>query len=540
MESIISSRISVSNLDHLGIVAGTIDLLGLVEEIDRLIPSERKVSHGVMIKALIINAMGFSQHALYITPGFFERCPVKHLLGEGYEASDFNDDSIGRCLDALFSYGLNKLFVQLSRKACEACGISGDYWHVDSTNFSVEGAYADEGDAVKISRGFAKDKRFDLKQVTLGLITSYKTAIPRYMQAFDGNANDKQTLVTMIEKFVACFEAGQDPGIFISDAGAYSAENIAGPLGKIGWITRVPETIGLAKERIAETQESDLKHFDNIPGYRFRATLSTYAGVEQRWFVIDSGPLAKAVAKTMADKAQAQIDIVRVKIEKKEGQLFRELAQLEAWITEMGQKHPLVRIEYSIKEGFYYGKPGKPKEENRRVGYYVQNVVLRAEDEAIAAIVRQKSRFVLATNVMEAAKLPDEEVLAAYKTQATSVENGFKFLKDPIFFAESFFVKKPSRLEGLLMIMTLSLLVYALCEHNLHKALAQKNESVQTQTSKTTQKPTMRLVFNLFRGIHLVKLNDAEPPLCANLKPNHEKIIRALGSHVANYYFLRI
>lgn len=171
--------ISVSNLDHLGLVAGMIDSLGFVETIDRLIPSERKVSHGIMIKALILNAMGFSQHALYITPQFFERCPVKHLLGTSYEAADFNDDSIGRCLDALFEYGLNKLFVQLANKACENAGIDTKYWHADSTNFSLEGDYEAEAVGVKINKGFAKDKRFDLKQVTLGLITSYKTAIPR-------------------------------------------------------------------------------------------------------------------------------------------------------------------------------------------------------------------------------------------------------------------------------------------------------------------------------------------------------------------------
>jgi transposase len=91
-----SETILVRNLDHLGLIAGMIDKLGFVDEINRLIPNQRKVSYGIMIKALILNAMGFSQHALYITPQFFERCPVKHLLGDSYEASDFNDDSIGR------------------------------------------------------------------------------------------------------------------------------------------------------------------------------------------------------------------------------------------------------------------------------------------------------------------------------------------------------------------------------------------------------------------------------------------------------------
>lgn len=535
-----TESIVVSNLDHLGLVAGMIDSLGLVDEIDRLLKSDRKVSHGVMVKALIINAMGFSQHALYITPKFFERCPVKHLLGESYEASDFNDDSIGRCLDALFEYGINKLFVQLAHKACEQSGIDTSYWHVDSTNFSVEGDYSAEGDGVKISRGFAKDKRFDLKQVTLGLITCYKTAIPRYMQAFDGNANDKQTLVTMIEKFVSCFEAGESPGIFISDAGVYGAENISGPMKKIGWITRVPETIGLAKEWIEKTQETDFQAFANIPGYRFRAVSSMYGGIEQRWFVIESKPLADAVTKTLEAKAQAQVDSARAKIRKKGAKRFGEQSELAAFIAQLEQKYPLVRIKYTQKEKFCYCKPGKPKEENRWVKYQIDTFTLAVNCEAVAQAVTQKSRFILATNVLDVEKLPDEEVLAAYKTQATSVENGFKFLKDPIFFAESFFVKKTSRLEGLLMIMTLSLLVYSLCERNLQGALAEKNEFVDTQNSKTTQKPTIRLVFNQFRGVHFVKLNETSPAFCANLNENHKKIIRMLGPHFAKYYFLRI
>lgn len=85
------------------------------------------------------------------------------------------------------------MFVQLAQKAREKVGIDTHYWHVESPNFSVEGC------------GFAKDKRFELKQVTIGLITCYKTAIPRYMETFDGKANDKHTLVRIIEKFVGCF-----------------------------------------------------------------------------------------------------------------------------------------------------------------------------------------------------------------------------------------------------------------------------------------------------------------------------------------------
>lgn len=51
----------VSNLDHLGIVAGIIDEIGIVEEINKRIgiSSREKVSAGIIVKAMILKGLGF-------------------------------------------------------------------------------------------------------------------------------------------------------------------------------------------------------------------------------------------------------------------------------------------------------------------------------------------------------------------------------------------------------------------------------------------------------------------------------------------------
>ncbi|MEM6518576.1 MAG: DUF4277 domain-containing protein [Cyanobacteria bacterium P01_D01_bin.71] len=56
-----SLNIQVKNLDHLGIVAGIIDEMGLVEVIDeRIGPHPQQfVSTGVAVKAMILNGLGF-------------------------------------------------------------------------------------------------------------------------------------------------------------------------------------------------------------------------------------------------------------------------------------------------------------------------------------------------------------------------------------------------------------------------------------------------------------------------------------------------
>jgi transposase len=304
---------------------------------------------------------------LYITPRFFEECPVEHLLGATYVAADFNDDSIGRCLDTLFSYGLNKIFVQVAHHACQISGLKEEFYHVDTTNFSVEGAYEGDLEGVKIRHGYAKDKRFDLKQVTLGLITSYQTAIPRYMQSFDGNASDKETLVTMIQNFVRCFKEGDCVGIFISDSGIYSADNINDELKMIDWITRVPETINAAKQLIENTQYVDLQTFTLFSDYHYKAIKSDYGGVAQRWLLLESEPLGKAVQKTYNEKAKKEIEKARQKIEKKRAYSFKETTELATWIADMARKYPLVTIEYTFVEEQYYNQRGKPKAENLRL-----------------------------------------------------------------------------------------------------------------------------------------------------------------------------
>ncbi|CDN09860.1 hypothetical protein RintRC_0808 [Richelia intracellularis] len=48
-------------------------------------------------------------------------------------------------------------------------------------------------------------------------------------------------------------------------------------------------------------------------------------------------------------------------------------------------------------------------------------------------------RFILATNVLDADKLSNEDVLREYKAEQ-STERGFRFLKYPLFFTSTVFL----------------------------------------------------------------------------------------------------
>ncbi|MBC1195828.1 transposase [Microcystis aeruginosa BLCCF158] len=73
---------------------------------------------------------------------------------------------------------------------------------------------------------------------------------------------------------------------------------------------------------------------------------------------------------------------------------------------------------------------------------------------------------VLATNQLDKESGRDEQLLVHYKQQQ-GIERGFRFLKDPLFFASSLFLKTPERIMALALIMALCLLVYNLGQRQL-------------------------------------------------------------------------
>jgi transposase len=91
-------------LEHLGLVAGMFDELGIGELVDELVPqdlSQRKVSLGQALKAMVLNGLGFANRRLYLMPEFFRNKPTERLVGAGISPEHLNDDALGKALDTL-------------------------------------------------------------------------------------------------------------------------------------------------------------------------------------------------------------------------------------------------------------------------------------------------------------------------------------------------------------------------------------------------------------------------------------------------------
>lgn len=80
--------LEVKNLDHLSLASGVIDEIDLVNLTNEVIEphSLSQVNAGQVVKATILNPLGFLSTPLYLFSESFESKAVSHLLGEEAEA----------------------------------------------------------------------------------------------------------------------------------------------------------------------------------------------------------------------------------------------------------------------------------------------------------------------------------------------------------------------------------------------------------------------------------------------------------------------
>jgi hypothetical protein len=138
-----SSEIEVKTINHLGLIAGIIDDIGLEEIINEVLGVDDReiVTSGQVVKAVILNSLGFVAQPLYLFPKFFEDKATEHLLGKGVKANYLNDDKIGRVMDKLYEGGLSSIFFLIALAMVKKYQIKTEFSHLDSTSFSVQGEY---------------------------------------------------------------------------------------------------------------------------------------------------------------------------------------------------------------------------------------------------------------------------------------------------------------------------------------------------------------------------------------------------------------
>ncbi|RKZ89649.1 MAG: IS1634 family transposase [Candidatus Parabeggiatoa sp. nov. 1] len=319
-------KIESKTLNHLGLVAGMYDELGIGNIIDEAIEQDeekRFVSIGKAVKAMVLNGLGFVNQRRHDFPKFFQDKPVERLIGEGIKAEQLNEHVMGRALDDIYDYDATSLYSQIAVGATQVLNLECRSSHLDSTSFHTDGTYetkncdlenepttekvsanleennVDSSRIIQITKGYSRDHRPDLNQTILQLIVENQAGIPLLMKSMDGNSDDKTGFRETIQAHIKQLTEAYPLKYIIGDSALYTASSLhtLSQNPSIHWISRVPETITEAKEAIEKVEIAEMTVIDEQT--RYEVTTSDYADIEQRWIIVHSSQAEKRAKRTL-------------------------------------------------------------------------------------------------------------------------------------------------------------------------------------------------------------------------------------------------
>ena len=533
------SEVQIQSIDQLGLVMGMIRELEIMDQIDTMLPSkseDKKVSCATGVAAMILIGLGYANKQLYLTPRFFEKKATEHLLGEGITPEILNRDTLGRTLDALYEYGVSECYETLAHHAMRCLGLMPSLVHLDSTSFHVDGRYnskeTPEPGVIQITPGYSRDHHPHLNQVVLNLIVEHQAGIPLMMKAANGNQIDSEAFASIVDAHIDSLKAATDTSLtLIADAALFTGKGLHAIKEKgIGFISRVPRRIKEAS--VLESLPLSLEPLDETYGFSLHPI--TYGGIPQQWVLYESTEgKRRASLTTNATLLKESLSLVKT-VQKLTKTLFYCEEDAKVALEAFQKSQSVIELHHPtlIQIPSYSGK-GRPSPQSTPSHYrYQWELSFTMSLDQRKALSEHEGRFILATNDMS---LSPQALLMHYKAQER-VERGFRFLKSPEFLSDALFLKKPERIEAMLMIMTLCLMVYAALEYKIRKELVLQNKTFPNQLGKPIQNPTARWILENFHEIQLLCVPTLSQTLIVNLLDRNRIILDLLGSHYWRYY----
>lgn len=286
--------------------------------------------------------------------------------------------------------------------------------HLDSTSFHVHGEYQtdDESDSeraeneepvgIKITKGYSRDHRPDLKQFIVDLMCSSDGDIPLYLRVADGNESDKAVFAELIKEFRENWDIDT---LFVADAALYGEENIQ-QLNHLRWLSRVPASLKEAQQLMSQIPNESLRD-SALEGYSFASTTSVYAGVQQRWLVVESHNRKEADLKQLERKITKASEIAQKRLKLLSKQQFSCVPDAEKAASELEKElryHCLSSRE--IVNVPLRGR-GRPKKEVTPEYRYRLKGSLELKADVVEREKARCGRFILATNVLNSEQLSD-------------------------------------------------------------------------------------------------------------------------------------
>ncbi len=471
-----------------------------------------------------------------------------------------NDDCVGRALDRLFLADVPSLVLSVAAHAVKEFDVSLDELHNDSTTISFCGAYTGAAmeqrflgrPTLAITFGHNKDHRPDLKQLLFILTVTADGGVPLHFRAESGNVVDDQTHRDTWD--LLCQLTGRRDFLYVADCKLATSDNMAYLHQRQGrFVTVLPRTRAedaafrtlVAKGQVAwrplwEKTDDEGNVIDHYSTSEQPAT--TAEGYRLVWYRSLRKTEADAVARSgRIDKALKQLAVLREKLRSPRTR-YRQEAKLAAAVAEIlascgAESWIVTEVQAQTRETFHQDHRGRPGKDT----HYVKKVATRfdlayrIDDARVAAEASGDGIFPLVTNVSD---LSDLALLHAYKRQP-AIEKRFSQLKTD-FEVAPVYLKAVHRIQALLCVYFFALLVEALLERQLRRAM-QRDEIDALPLypeGRACRWPTARRVMDLFESVQRHALARRQHPtevLVTELTRLQRRLLRLLGLSAKDY-----
>jgi transposase len=316
-------------------------------------------------------------------------------------------------------------------------------------------------------------------------------------------------------------------------------------LGQMPFISRLPATYRACELAIGEAVSNQ----EWIPIGTMAETVTgknrpaaVYRGYETTVVLDDKSYRAVVIHSNAHDKRRQK------KIDKAIDQSWKEVSgklkktQVRYFCAEDAQvaaanlaalSFPLHAVSVTVTETAVRRRGRPPKEGPAPTDLrYDLSWEITVKEDKLKLLREQAGCFVLLTTVTRDS-LDAAAVLRTYKGQY-GIESDFSFLKDPLV-VNDLFLKTPSRIDALGMILIIALMIWRLMERQMRRYLQVQEATVPGWDNKPTATPTSFMMSTVFGGILSAEL-DGEAALITELSPRQKVFLSALGLDERVFY----
>ena len=439
----------------LPVLYALLETLQVREVINRHCPTAAEVDHGTVAVVMILNRL-MVPRPLYQIADWLARTVMVYQLG--VPAEKFNDDRLGRTLDAI-SQHTRDIWQDVVHQALLRADIDLSVIFYDLTAFALHGSYAD---SKHVDFGFAHNTPMNKRKFKVGLDVAADGNMPTEYGLWTGRTADMATVQENMDRLCHLL---RDHGwsvqetVIIGDRANLNDElAIAYDHHGLRYLAGLQPQKKAHRELLVRYPD---EQFYALPlnderggkGYWGRPcqVIFKHEGrqVTHRGLVVLSGPMRSALRKGRATKLRAlrqELKEVRVKI----GQPYHRT-------VEAVQKRANTRIKKSPVGKFVRAKAYTDEQGQIRLHWWIDR-------HTLLLTMQKDGRYLLVTNDWH---LSVQRMFDLYR-QKDGVEKRFKVSKSDLK-VSPIYLHKDERIEGMLLINMLALLAYSLLERQVRQ-----------------------------------------------------------------------